>query len=89
MQKQIEPKKIKRVSKQTNMRNLIVSRILVIFLLPNFHPSLAAEQHGTPNLTLHQAQKESKPNKITMPPINPITVNTSMPVAGPSSSKGT
>jgi hypothetical protein len=72
------------------MRNLIVRGFWSFFFFFHiFYPSLAAEQHGTPNFTLHQAQKESKPNTITIPPINPITVKISMPVAGPSSSKGT
>jgi hypothetical protein len=54
------------------------------FSSSTFYPSLAAEQHGTPNFTLHQAQKDSKAKTTTIPPINPITVKISIPVVGAS-----
>ena len=72
------------------MRNLVIQPSFVhFFLIPNFHPNLAAKQHGTPNLLLSQAQNDKRANTITIPPMSPITSNSSMQVAGSLSSKGT
>jgi hypothetical protein len=66
------------------MRSQIVRGFFDHFFSSTFYPSLAAEQHGTPNFDLHQAQKDNMAKTTTIPPIKPITVKISIPVAGAS-----
>jgi hypothetical protein len=67
------------------MRSQIVRGFfLIISFSSTFYPSLAAEQHGTPNFDLHHAQKDNMVKTTTSPPIKPITVKISIPVEGSS-----